>query len=817
MTFEVRKASVEDLLSKPEGYYIPSFQRSFAWGQKNIVRLFEDMSELLDRFSRNSSAEAAEEDMFIGTILTVCDKQHNEIIPAFRPELPSKVWTIIDGQQRISVLTIANIVFHEFVAKALKKATQLQKSKSVEEKHKDGVNRFVSLLSMVMKSELEKMFMIDRSTGEELCRYYPKVIRSIDDAWSTIKREKHYNSPLGAFQWEYIQHIHSQHSANRFRPTEMAINKAYRTIKYSLQTKLLKNKSLNDCGNQKLIDLYESLQESIQGILLDKNLEGKELQGFIAEGLRLLIVIRLVHKNVRCVYAYSENFDEAFAIFDALNTTGEQLTAVETFKPIIIKEVSPKEYPSTPHSAHFDTIEKYLQSSSDGNPQVRQALAAEFVVHFALSEEGNKIGLQLRQQRKFLKDRYESAQRLEPEPEGEANTRQDFTRRMSYLASFMSDVWGAPKSKFILHLSDEQRVCLRFFKELNHTIIIAPLYRFYIRAKRLEGIESEKSIFDQAIGDFRSAILATAAFSILWRSAWGGTNNIEDHYRALTKVFLSVLASQKKIATVEDYKEHLRTILKREIRHGMTSDEEDSDLESFDNDEQDGSIEQDLENEEDARANENDEPRSTDKLKSHWIAKSGDVPIYAKASVVAKMLLHLAADKAMVVDAPGKCYLDPGVKGAGSTLNLERWEQNDDIEHIAPRVDREGKSAWTDTREGRKKYREIYQPADHNVHLLGNLLIVPVRMNRGDDLRERSWEEKRDIYRMLGGSTQEEQDRITLKGLTPEKARGFNVSGDNRLCKAVGKHDDDWGMEKITKRTRRLLELTWERIHDWLF
>ena len=74
------------------------------------------------------------------------------------------------------------------------------------------------------------------------------------------------------------------------------------------------------------------------------------------------------------------------------------------------------------------------------------------------------------------------------------------------------------------------KVAFDAIKRLDHTITIAPLARFYQRAVNISG-PMKQSLTE----DFIEAIKATAAFSMLWRGAKGGTANIDSHYRAIMR------------------------------------------------------------------------------------------------------------------------------------------------------------------------------------------------------------------------------------------------------------------------------------------
>ena len=78
-------------------------------------------------------------------------------------------------------------------------------------------------------------------------------------------------------------------------------------------------------------------------------------------------------------------------------------------------------------------------------------------------------------------------------------------------------------------MTDTVKLCLAFLKDLNHTIAIAPLLRFYSEAVHAE--EGEER--DKRVAELETAIKAITAFTVFWRATRRGTGNIDSQYRAV--------------------------------------------------------------------------------------------------------------------------------------------------------------------------------------------------------------------------------------------------------------------------------------------
>ena len=111
---------------------------------------------------------------------------------------------------------------------------------------------------------------------------------------------------------------------------------------------------------------------------------------------------------------------------------------------------------------------------------------------------------------------------------------------------------------------------------------------------------------------------------------------------------------------------------------------------------------------------------------------------------------------------------------------------------------------------------------DHrNIHLLGNLILLPKDVN--NIIANRSWQHKRLMYRLLAAETQLEFDEISLElgkeGLVLGNTAA-NVLANSKylgICKSVGIVEGTWSLKIIEERTRCLAGLAWDRLAPWLF
>ena len=102
--FNTTGQSVYDFYQRPGiGLYIPLYQRDYSWDEDNIEQLLDDISKGVERLTEmGEDAEIR----FLGTIITVAEKDTSKIEPVDKRGLPSAIEKIIDGQQRLSTICL---------------------------------------------------------------------------------------------------------------------------------------------------------------------------------------------------------------------------------------------------------------------------------------------------------------------------------------------------------------------------------------------------------------------------------------------------------------------------------------------------------------------------------------------------------------------------------------------------------------------------------------------------------------------------------------------------------------------------------------
>ncbi len=752
------RSLAEFLSTNDQGCFIPPYQRAYSWDEKDVARLFEDVVDGVRKVVLQESSLR-----FLGTVIAVDDKDVVPVDPPMDRDLPNLVMTIIDGQQRLSTLMVVNVLLHNALRTRLNTL---------------GTNAETADFTQIVEDNLDDLAKTFRFLGrgqETVYRYYPRLIRAYRDQWSRSRSNARYESPVTRLIWSYVEHL-EEGTDGGFTPSfpqgEDADSPALTTV--------------SDYATAALEDVAAAEFEDIAfppvGQLLSADLQSSgfwpyafpdDVVSFINSAsdevhqiVRLMAFGRYLNTRMAITLVTTSAEDYAFDMFEALNTTGQPLTAFETFRPKVVEAEGQSDYYSSPSNQHMREIERYLERFKKAED--RQRATSSLLIPFALLDTGTRLPGGLSEQRKYLRLVYD---RL---PDMQA--KREFTGKLGMMGAFLREGWDVPRGRDPLPrpgpaaLSDPAAgFCFEALRSLNHDIVIAPLVRFYA--------EAAETKTDQAYSDYEDAIKAIAAFSMLWRAARGGTTNVDAQYRA-------IMSGQRRVEAAfrmrdPDSGAALEmpglSALKRSLWHLL------------------GQTRVGLDE------------------KEAWVNAASQQPIYSDNAKVARFILMTALhNSAPDPDAPGLVNGDG--RGNLSLLNPTLWHDESiaTIEHVAPESNTSGR--WAEA---------IYDDDSRMVHQLGNLTLLPAFEN--DVIADRDWTHKRALFAIFAAqSGREAENRLEEArrlGLTESAAISRivrNGGQELRLCQPIADYDGDWDGDFIRRRSRRLAELAWERCVEWL-
>ncbi|WP_156056395.1 DUF262 domain-containing protein [Streptosporangium roseum] len=774
--FRPSSASIRQLLSDVVGgFAIPSYQRPYRWKPTDIKRLFESIMIGLERL-----VDDPEGVTFIGAVITVTGvSEHHKN----RPKDPRQ---IIDGQQRLSTILLMAAAIHEFLSKNVAPIKR--------ESHTGPDAQIVEWL-LDQCGELQEQ-LLDcladvRTYGDPEFKALPKIIREVADIWSTKADSARYISPISHLLHGYLRAARESivfkisipdvqvvpEGVGSSQEDHEVLQRRFGTIQ-SLVRDVSNGREgeLSDAINfdfllkkdskvlPSLFNEFDTDETTLLRSLLQRSHK-------IATVFRLMLFSRFLLERICLTQINARSEAYAFELFESLNSTGEPLTSFETFIPLVVESETSNLYHQSPSYDHVSSTSKLLSERADAV----QVETARLITAFLLADVGQKVPAKHNEQRRALSKRYSDAENL--------IQKRAMTEQLADSALMYFRVWRdgqlaiAPHLKAPHHLNPETEFALGFLKAINHTVVLAPLMR-YFSAYKADPTPS-------TCAEFETAVKAATAFSILWRAAHGGTDGIDSQYRSLVKdgvrdggsVIVGPLArTQEKshdlneLPSAREFADGLRYLANSARTYGF------DDKESF-----------------------------------FRVAEAR--PIYEEAQL-ARVLLLLASHHTVPNGSSG--HTKDG-RDSDATDMLRRGFWGPDarlatIEHVAPQTPR-------GTASGQGWDSKIYDQGF--VHRLGNLVLLPVEDNAF--LGNRSWREKRTIYNAL--STQDPDEVIRIFSESEADGLSFSSSVQEKviqqrkhlpMLQAIGSYSGSWDRDFIEQRTRLMLGRAYDRLDRWL-
>lgn len=778
--FDANTRSLKELLCQNGlGLYIPAYQRPYGWDKTKVTRLIDDTLHGLASLPTSPDTFT-----FLGTVITIHDTEFATVHPAVRNETPSKVLTIIDGQQRLSTLLALTACLHAQIRvrhwRLFKGSEPPQEAEALTYLH-DQTRQVLAPLLM--------SFAEAQQYGD--VRIYPRMIRAFVDQWARKSPNNIYESPLAHLTFSYAASVQEEDSKG-IKPTDYraktrhedpsAEGEADLVRRYNDIRSYLNRLAVGEAGAEDMEALPplallagdHGLQKATLGhempIAATVYLQEEPVPA-AAELARLLILAAYVLNRIALTVVQGKDENYAFTIFESLNTTGEPLTAIETFGPRVVQAEGLAEYSTSEARKLFDDVRSYVEGFRAGDQ--RQNATRDLLVAFALAESGHPLSKRLADQRSYLKDEFERYIAIPQQ-------RLHFLASLRDTSALVRSTWTNASEPLpdlpADSTTDTIRLCMSFLRQLNHSVTLGLTCRYYSRAVRAEGAERL-----EAARDFESVLKAVTAFTILWRGSRRTTGNIDQQHRQL----MSGTENQTGLSR-----------LARSSRGGGAADREERDglpavsslrAELVTRLAQVGGVRDRVE----------------------WLLLSRPLPHYSISSTLTRFML-LAAYHDSVEDDKTPGLLRHGKPDANPCLNWQSWNKLElmTIEHVAP--------------------QQVYSPGwasalytdKELVDRLGNLCLTPKAVN--SSLGARPWNEKRVLYGALGARTKEEalaqleaaqEEGVSFVQSTEELV---NASHYMPHLVAVGQRPAEWTPQFVDERTERLLGLVWDRLRPWL-
>jgi len=531
--FKAEPQSVFDVICKRKttGFYMPAYQRPYSWEESHIRDLFSDCENVFRNLLDSHDAI-----IFLGSILSVDDSIALTIYPLVKRDKPEEIKLIIDGQQRLSTLMLIILCINErlrILLPSLKKAINSEQDEEI----KDVLDE---LRQVVSQLEIDTSNTVVETTAEhEVYKYLPKIIRSQVDCWGRSEKNALYDSPIAELLYVYQRHIMEQRDNSVFKPLDLSlmstsakrvvnnvkeIRKQLDCVQKGFQFQFPDNETEEKINISDLVDV-ETLDVCLD-FPVDKNLAlVAESYPKVAEVIYIAVFAKFLLHRVCLTYVEVNNESYAFDMFEALNTTGEPLTAIETFVPKAIEFIGKKRKEGAPEEeleAAMDVLNSITERFENIIDSKEKNLKTKaLILAFVRAFEGKVKVTSLRDQRDAMLKSYENC---------DYDLKGVYLSQLATSANFLFDHWQVvvPNVGKLVDFSvlDISNLCLRYLVDMKHDIVQSLLIQFVLIDEKFEATGTEHS-------DFAKVLKSVTAFSVLWRAMSGGADGIDAVYKKL--------------------------------------------------------------------------------------------------------------------------------------------------------------------------------------------------------------------------------------------------------------------------------------------
>jgi hypothetical protein len=760
------------------GFYIPFYQRLYSWDEENAKKLLDDVLTGVKKIPRKSDHV-----VFMGSIIL-----HDERSPRIdfhwdTPNLLTKVYNVVDGQQRISTFGILACVLVQELKRHRKELETIAEQYEEIASLQQGLNDEAVTLG--------DFFAVETRKGGAAPVKKPKIIRALSTTTNPVADQWTLNGAINSFYKSDVASIFSEFIANEKLPTAVSSERIAEVIEafQSLLSAELKATTVNDCdalmkhnGAGKALEGFIDIPPNL--IALQQNLRGRDLQ-IVCQAILILAACYFLRKKCHLVVIECANEDLAFDMFQSLNATGTPLTAFEVFKPAIVNGWGGAYSGSI--KSEVDRIEAVFEKETSANK--KEEITDKVVCSTALVFNGKTIGARFSEERNWLIQTFKSCASLGVTAQASLiQCLADTAEYYEHVIKPRAPNKNSTNFSLVNHLAslglstteaDLAALCLFYLRDAKHRMshsIIGVFYSLLIRA------QSHPPARLAAASEFLSVCKATAAFFTLWMG--GGVRNFPDSdYR---RMFEDAAAN---VSWFTGQTNQNVSFVKRKYQEAL------------------------------AREGVYDHSSAV-QAKQLWVSRASNVAWYQRRAVCRFGLFAAFQDASVDLTIGREGLTVNGMPGCATYLSCNKWYSTDQevIEHIAVR-----------DKPSTIKYplhfdASIYPGNNSVVDKIGNLTLLSLQINSSI---YSEWPDKTYYYWSLTTPVPQSQgpqggllaSSLGIEAFPP--SLGTLAAASNYISHLApiayrGTKGLQWDKAFIEKRSNHLCEKIYDQLIPWL-
>ena len=734
------------------GFRIPEYQRTYDWDEENIERLLEDCLNGFYNLSRSND----ESYTFLGTLILVSERPE--------PSFDGTSLSIVDGQQRLTTLILLCCALVEELFRREEDAHYLQEST-------------ISWIKREIEFIHERLFDCVRGQLSKRGQMvgFPRIVRLPEDNRGFSPSEAEYRTVIGKFLMNFTNHYSQSNSV--FIPNQTENNaeegrffQNYKYIQEQVELGIYKGDDAPDTGRQSdlehnqighedfqkagLRNLFEKLDtlsnQTKKNRAISDIANNSESSGLI----RIMLFSHYVLKSVILTRVETDDEDAAFDIFDSLNTTGEPLTAIETFKPRVIsfeRKNGNINFSRSESARQFERLEANLNHIYPETDK-RQRETKELLVTFALYLEGHKLPLNLASQRTYLRSKFGEA--------ANSDLKRQMVQSLADIAEFRQTYWNRDSIRTLdsIHQNDKSdwlKLCCTFISDMKTSLAIPIMARYWAQYQQ-----------DKIEDTFANAVKALTAFLVLRRSITGNTGRIDSDFRKMMGTLCTGLDNSNSLLSLDDLKKVLREYLAAS-------------------------------------------PIGVEN-KETWVSQVCEVPLADHSRPLCRFLLFAASHNARTdQENPGLLKREDVIRSDElAFLDYSKWQDDKyaTVEHVAP-VSNSG--GWDE---------EIYKRSHTRHTIGNIILLPQKENSSvGNAPWDKKMFFYRVLVAEMEPERNSQFEKAKKEGLTFKKQTIdlLNEQGRLDMLDPIAEVNQ-WTESIIQKRSKNILELAWDEIAPWL-